>query len=350
MILAGCKKDLVEPVLHSPSGLTGFTVNSNTVVLSKANDSSMVALFKWPALNYGVTVPVTYTLIIDQPSDTSGANAWGNALKTTIAVDSLNKSWLGTDFNHLLNQLGLTPGVASPVVVRLLANVNQSNGSTSTVPSLSSDIAMTVTCYKVIIVYPKLYVAGDFLTPQWTQIDQPGWIVASVHSDNNYEGYVNFPNANNNFKLCTQVSWNGTNYGWGGSATTISGSGSAGNCWFGGGPAYCKVAVDTKGLTIAYTKTAWTIAGDFNGWSTSANPMTFNANTNVWTATGITLTAGAKLGFKFVGDAGWATNFGLDTKGNLAYNGANIPVTKSGAFTITLDLSQGAGNYTWSLK
>ncbi|GGB03843.1 SusE domain-containing protein [Puia dinghuensis] len=349
MLAASCKKDITQPTLSSPSGISGFTVNNNTIVLSSANDSVEVAVFKWPALNYNVSTPVTYTLLIDQPADTSGASAWGNALKTTITTDSLNKSWLGTDFNKLCNQLGLTPGVASPVVVRLKADVNQSNGSKSTVPSLTSDVGLTVTTYKVILIYPKLYVAGDFLSPQWTQKDQPGWILASVKSDGVYEGYINFPNASNNFKLCTQLSWNGTNYGWGTSQTTISGSGSAGNCWF-GQVAYARVVADVNALTISYTPTSWYIAGAFNNWSTTATPMTFNTSTNVWTATGVTMAAGGT--FKFVSNSDWNNQYGLDAKGNLLLGNTsgNITSTKAGTFTVTLDLSQGAGNYAYSLK
>jgi hypothetical protein len=349
VLAASCKKDLTAPVLHSPSGISGFTVNTNTVVLSKANDSATVAAFKWPALSYGVSTPVTYTLLIDQPSDTGGTNGWAGALSTTIATDSLNKSWLGVDFNKLLNQLGLTPGVASPVVVRLKADVNQSNGSASTVPSLTSDIGMTVTTYKIVVKYPELYVAGDFLVPNWTQKDQPGWILASVKSNSVYEGYINFPNASNNFKLCTQLSWNGTNYGWGTSQTTISGSGSAGNCWF-GQVAYCRVSADVQALTISYTPTSWYVTGDFNSWSTTANPMTFDPNTNVWTATGITMAAGGH--FKFVSNSDWNNQYGADAKGNLLFGNSsgNLTATKAGTFTVTLDLSQGAGNYAYSLK
>lgn len=350
IVSAGCKKDITQPVLHSPAAVSGFTAAASTIILSPANDSVSVAIFKWPALSYGVSVPVTYTLLIDQPSDTGGTSGWANAMKTTIATDSLNKSWLGTDFNHLVNQLGLTPGVASPIVVRLKADVTQSNGSASAVPTLYSDIAMTVTPYKIIIVYPKLYVAGDFLTPTWTQKDQPGWILASAKSNGSYEGYVNFPSASNNFKLCTQLSWNGTNYGWGGSATTISGSGSAGNCWF-GQVAYCRVVADVNALTINYTPTNWVVAGTLNNWSITANKMTFNPTTNQWVATGVNLTAGDT--FKFVGDSGWNDCFGEDTKGNFIFgNGSigNITATKTGTFTVTLDLSQGAGNYTFSVK
>jgi hypothetical protein len=345
----GCKRDIPNPALTSPSGVQGFAVNNSTVVLSASNDSATVATFSWLAGNYAVNIPVTYTLLIDQPSDTGGATGWANAIVTNIPTGKLNSPWLGTDFNHVLNLLGLPTGVASTIVVRLKQDVKQSTGAASTVPALNSIITMTVTPYHVVLVYPKLYVAGDFLTPNWTQINQPGWILASVLNNGIYEGYVNMPNANNNFKLCTQLDWNGTNYGWGGTASTLSAGGSAGNCW-NPGPGYFKVNADTKGLTIQYFKCVWMVAGDFNQWDVKVNPMTmtYNPTTMQWTITGVTLTAGGA--WKFVGDSGWATNFGVDSKGNLAYNGPNIGVAKTGTYTITLDVSQGAGNYTYSVK
>jgi starch-binding outer membrane protein SusE/F len=349
ILAAGCNKNLTEPVLHSPAAITNFTVSSNTVVLSSANDSVTVAAFSWPAPNYGVTVPVTYTLQIDQPSDTSGANAWGNAINTTITTDSLTISWLGTDFNHLLNQLGLPTGVASPIVVRLTQAVNQSNGITSAVTSLFSTLSMTVTPYKVILIYPKLYVAGDFLIPNWIQIDQPGWIMASVKSDGVFEGYVNFSNTNNAFKLCTAANWSAPNYGWGGTATTMAVN-VTGNL-YSAGPNYSRVVADENQLTLSLTPTNWVVAGDYNSWSVTANPMTFNPATNTWTATGLNMTAGNQ--WKFVGDVNYNNCFGVDAKGNFVYgNGsvANFTITKTGTYTVTLDLSKGAGNYTYSIQ
>jgi starch-binding outer membrane protein SusE/F len=346
-LVYSCKKDDTNAVLNAPGSVSGFTATASTLVLSGANDSMTVTDFKWQAPAYGFPAAASYTMIFDIPSDTSGTNAWANAIKMTIPTNSLEQSFLGTDFNKIMNQLGLPFDVASPVVVRLKSDINQSTGAASTVPSIYSDLGMTVTPYQVILIYPKLYVAADFLNPNWTQLNQPGWVLASVKSDGYYEGYVNFPNAGNNFKLCTLLSWNGTNYGWGGTGTTISGSGSAGNCYF-GGPGYCKVAADVNALTISYTKTNWGVAGDFNSWSVSANPMTFSTVTNQWTATNVSLTAGSS--FKFVGDPGWASSFGLDSKGNLAFGGGNIIAAKTGVFTVTLDLSNGAGNYSYSVK
>lgn len=345
VFIAGCKKDEMRAVLHAPSAITGFTVSANQVVLSAANDSTTVTSFSWQGLDYGFSGVVSYTLLFDLPADTSGADGWKNAIKVTIATDSLRKTWLGTDLNKLVNQLGVDPGVASSIVVRLKSDVNQSTGTTSTVAPLFADLALTVTPYKVVLVYPKLYVAGDFLSPSWTQKDQPGWILASAHRDGIFEGYVNFPNGGNNFKLCTQPDWNGFNYGWGTSATTMD---KAGGNLYTGGPAYCRVVADTNLLTISYDATQWRIAGDFNGWNLSATPMTFDASTNVWTATGVSMTVGDK--FKFEGNTNWTFEFGLDSKGNLVFSGGNIIAAKTGTFTVTLDLSQGAGNYTYSVK
>lgn len=346
-LFTSCKKEEARAVLHTPASPKGFASSANQVTLSSGNDSAVVAKFSWEAADYGYPASVTYTLIFDIPSDTVGATAWANAVKVTIATDSLSKSWLGTDFNHMLNQMGLDPGVASPLVVRLKIDVNQSTGAASTVPSIYSDLPITVTPYHVVLNYPKLYLAGDFLSPNWTQKDQPGWIVASVKSDGNYEGYVNFPNANNNFKLCTQPDWNGTNYGWGTSGTTMSAAGNAGNLWF-GGPGYCRVVANTKDLTISYSPLQFRIAGDFNGWDLSATPMTFDAATNLWTAAGVSMTAGDK--FKFEGNGNWTAEFGWDSKSNLVFGGGNIIAAKTGSFTVTLDLSQAAGNLIFSVK
>jgi len=350
LLLSGCSKNLTEPVLHSPSGVGGFTESASSVVLSSANDSTTVVVFNWQSANYGVTIPVTYTIQIDQPSDTSGTNAWGNAINTTITTDSLSKSWLGTDFNHIMNQLGVPNGVASTVVIRLKQAVNQSTGSTSTVPTLMSTVTMTVTPYKVVLIYPKLYVAGDWTNPSWTPANQPGFVLASTLSNGSYEGYVWFPNSGNNFKLTSEPDWNGTNYGWGTSATTMSTSGSAGNLWS-AGPNYTRVVADVNQLTINYTTTKWVVAGDFNSWSLTGNPMTFNPATNTWTATGVQMTAGNQ--WKFVGDSGWNNCFGQDSKGTFVFGNGNIgnfTVTKTGTYTVTLDLSKGAGNYTYSVQ
>jgi len=344
--LTACKKDEQQAVLKQGTFLTtassGLTASSTTLVLDSTNAANKQALtFTWPAVNFNTQVAVTYTLQIDTIN-----NNFAKPVTVTL-VNGLSTSYTVADFDALLATLRLTPGVAGQVQARVKADVLQSTGVTSTASTVYSNIVtLTVTPYKIVIIYPKLYVAADFLSPTWTPINQPGWILASVNFDNNYEGYINFPNAGNNFKLCSVPSWNGINYGWGTSATTMSPTGT-GNLYF-GGAAYCRVSADVKGLSISYTPTSWGLSGDFNGWSKTANPMTFNPTTNQWTATGISLTAGTN--FKFLGDPNWNSNYGVDAKGNLAFNGGNIVVANTGTFTVTLDLSGGAGNYSYSVK
>lgn len=333
-------------MLHAPASVNGFTATSSQIVLSSANDSTTVTKFSWNAADYGFSAVLTYTLLFDVPSDTSGATGWANAMKVTIATDSVSKSWLGTDLNHIVNQLGLDPGVASSIVVRLKIDANQSTGAASTVPSLFADLPLTVTPYHVQVVYPKLYVAGDFLNPTWTQKDQPGWVLASAKRNTAYEGYVNFPNTDNNFKLSAEADWNGLNYGWGGSLTKMDPTNN-GNLYY-HGPGYARVQADVGDLSISVTPAQFTIAGDFNSWNNTATPMTFDPATNLWTATGVSMTTGDK--YKFEGNTSWTMEFGLDTKGNLVASGGNIIATKTGTFTVTLDLSQAAGNYVYSVK
>jgi hypothetical protein len=342
--LTACKKDEQQAVLKQGTFLTtassGLTASSTTLVLDSTNAANKQALtFTWPAVNFNTQVAITYTLQIDTINN--------NFVKpiTVTLVNGLSKSYTVADFNALLATRGLTPGVAGQVQARVKADVLQSTGVASTASTVYSNIVtLTVTPYKIILIYPKLYVAGDFLNPTWTPINQPGWILASVNSDGCYEGYINFSNANNLFKLCSQTNWN-FYYGWGTSATTMSAMG--GNL-YSSGPVYCRVVADVKGLTISYTNTSWALSGDFNGWSKTANPMTFNPATNQWTATGISLTAGTN--FKFLGDPNWNSSYGLDAKGNLTFNGGNIVVANTGTFTVTLDLSGGAGNYSYSVK
>ena len=86
LLAAGCKKDpAFTTTLHSPNGISGFSVSSNQLVLSATNDSQTVATFNWQAPDYSYPAAITYTLLIDQPSDTSGATGWANAIKVTCS-------------------------------------------------------------------------------------------------------------------------------------------------------------------------------------------------------------------------------------------------------------------------
>jgi len=85
-----------------------------------------------------------------------------------------------------------------------------------------------------------------------------------------------------------------------------------------------------------YAMNRWGVIGDATpgGWSTDTN-MTWDAVNNVLKVT-LNLTVGA---FKFRANDDWAINVGGNL-GALTQDGANIPITVAGSYTITLDVSK----------
>ncbi|MFW0717744.1 SusE domain-containing protein [Pedobacter sp. N23S346] len=355
-ILSGCKKEESTNVITAPSATTlAFKSSVPAVVLTAANDASNVVTFSFNAANFGATVVPTYSLEFDLPADTSGANAWANAVVVKLPQGTLTRTYTGADFNSLTSvQLMLPTGTASTLAVRLKAEVTQNTGVASTIKPVYSTITLTVNPYKATIEYPALMVKGgnSWKTPT-TRTN--GFLLTSAKFNSKYEGYLNLPNADgfggDAFQLVSSLDANRV-YGWGGTATTMSLN--SGNLYLTPSPAYLKVNADVDALTINYTPVKFFISGDDNNWSLSSTPLNFNAATGKLEAANVALTAGKS--FVFTCNGGYDISYKVDAAGNLMFAGApswggiNIPVTKTGVFTVTLDLSAGDGNYTYAIK
>ncbi|WP_207422494.1 SusE domain-containing protein [Desertivirga brevis] len=364
-LFIGCEKDIEQKVLLSPTNVPGFTTSTQSLVLSTTNDNSKVVTFKFNKPDYGVRVVPSFTLQFDVPSDTTGSNAWAKAVEVKLSGDSTEKSYTGKEFNSLLvNQLKLPTGTQSTLVVRLKSDINQPSGDASPVKPVYSVVTMAVTPYKVEIIYPALMVVnGD----GWaTPIERTnGFVLTSSGFNNKYEGYLYLPNANgwggDGFKLKSTVT--GKVYGWG-SATTIA-EGATGNLWLSPAPNYVKVNVDLETNSLSFTPVRFYITGDNNSWSTTATPMTYDNVTKKWVARNVSLTAGNK--FAFTANGGWDITYKVNKTNQLQFAGApvwdngpdpnskdddsvNITAPSTGVFTITLDLSQGDGKYTYSIE
>lgn len=154
-----------------------------------------------------------------------------------------------------------------------------------------------------------MYVAGD--GNGWSQID---YMSTSAY-DGKYTGYMYL---NSQYKLCTQPSWGGPNYG-----QDFSTDGGAGNMTL-STPGYYKVDADFVGKTIKLTAiTTIGLIGDATpgGWSTST-PMTYNQKDRCWETTA-TVTNGS---FKFRANDGWDINWGGTTSA-LKQGGDNISIS-----------------------
>jgi starch-binding outer membrane protein SusE/F len=349
LFFAACKKDEARTTLHQGTFLTaassGLTASATTLVLDSANGGSGNAVtFNWPVVSFGEGILVSYTLQFDIPAD-----SFKSPINVSVGVGATSKAYIANDFNKLVYQsLGMAAGTAGTLLVRAKADVNQYTGSSSSVPSSYSNmLTMTVTPYQIILVFPTLWVPGNY--QGWNPPTAP--TLASVKSNGSYEGYVNITGGTPLFKLTAAADWNHTNYGDGGNGT-LSALSTASNLTV---PAagYYRILASTTALTWSATATTWAIIGDAptasNNWGNDV-PMTFNAATGVWAVT----TACVAGNFKFRANGDWnnsMNNFGdnAPADGIPDYNGGNIPITAAGNYTITLDLSH-SGNYLYTIK
>ncbi|SHF44633.1 Starch-binding associating with outer membrane [Mariniphaga anaerophila] len=194
--------------------------------------------------------------------------------------------------------------------------------------------------------YPVIYVPGGYQDDsgysenEWAPETAP--TLASVNSDNNYEGYIYFAEDNSQFKFTEGPNWD-ANWGDNNADGILEESGS--NLVIPEAGMY-KINVNLNNYSYTAVKTNWGLIGDATpgGWDNST-PMEFDAETKVWSVI-------AELGsgsFKFRANDKWDINLGdNDADGILEYEGSNMAISESGKYLITLYL--GTPDYTYSIE
>jgi starch-binding outer membrane protein SusE/F len=347
--LFSCKKDGEQFNLQAGNfqGNNALTASANTVVLSAPKENDTAVIFQWTNADFGKQPVVSYILQLSTPADTA-ANHWTNAKTFTIDNNARRFAFIVKDLNNLLNSMGLTPGVANTIVVRIKASVNQYNGAESIIPAIySNTIVQQITPYGL-----KLYVPGDY--QGWAPATAPQLAPVAGRAGL-YEGYVYMAGAGlHYFKYANSPDWDHTNYGDGGSGTFSTDGAAAGLSVPDGGYYYLTANLNTNTWTA--TKTIWGILGDATpgAWDNDTH-LAYDATSQVWKVTANMLKNGS---FKFRANNAWALDFGIDGAGNLQYADNpflgytaglnNLSVPEDGNYTITLDLHT-AGNYTYIL-
>lgn len=187
------------------------------------------------------------------------------------------------------------------------------------------------------LAYPQLQVPGSY--QGWAPGDNTT-ILASVNSDEKYEGYLNFADANAEFKFLKGSAWGDPD--WGGVDGVLIPGGANIKATDAG---YYKINVDLTALTYSFVKTDWGIIGSATagGWDSDQN-MTYDATTGEWSAV-VELTAGE---IKFRANDGWDINYGdTGNDGILEGGGGNIAIPEAGTYNVKLKL--GAPDYTYSV-
>ncbi|MFV8377077.1 SusE domain-containing protein [Flavobacterium sp. LB1P62] len=314
------------PVLTAPTAGAAY-------VLTPATATAQAERFTWKSANYGGDVQVTYAVEIDKK---------GNEFKTPQSIGSvISENQVSVSIgsmNGAVLSLKGTPFVPGEFEVRVKASAGD------LVPMYSNIVGIVVTPYTT--ENPKLWVPGGYAVASgypkdWDPASSPQ-LSASGYGKVDFEGYVNFKDANAEYKFTSFPEWKGE-YAAGATAGTLDPKGANLKIPAAG---YYKLEVDTEKLTYKATATAWGIIGDATpaGWGGST-AMTYNKVTKLWTVTA-TL---SQAEMKFRANDAWDINFGDDgANGSLEYGGANIKVSSAGTYTITLDLSS-PRNYKYTL-
>ncbi|MBN2615656.1 MAG: RagB/SusD family nutrient uptake outer membrane protein [Bacteroidales bacterium] len=182
--------------------------------------------------------------------------------------------------------------------------------------------------------YPEIYVPGGY--QGWDPSTAPA--LASVNSDNTYEGYVNMDPAGE-FKITAARNWD-VAYGAGSTAGTLSTSGGNLSVTDAG---YYKMNVDLTNMAYTMTKTTWSIIGAITPGGNWTTDMTYDPTTDTWSITG-DFPAGD---FKFRANHDWGLNYGVDNGNTLKENGGNLNIPTASNYTITLKL--GTPPYTYTI-
>ncbi len=325
-----------SPSISSPSG-------GGSYVLTEETETDVMATFTWTAADFGFQSATTYMVMMDfADNDFAEPFNLGNTTGLELKV-------LVGDVNNKLMTAGAIADRATDVEVRVRATIHKDVDTL-----FSTGVAMTITPFEKIIIYPSLYVPGSYQdnwNPAWGEWDaaNENTKIYSVKDDGKYEGYLYFPEATTSYKFTTVPAWEEDNTIGDPDAAGVSGTLQIGawggnNINYTGTPGYYLVKANLNDLTYSNTLTDWGLIGSATsgGWDSDQN-MTYDPLTDLWTIT-IDLVAGD---IKFRANDAWDLNYGDDGgDGKLEGGAANIPVAEAGNYTVTLNLSEAIYRYT----
>jgi hypothetical protein len=341
IFISSCTDNDLKYTASAPAaGEFNLTTSLDSIVLHEIGGGAHTAIaFQWDSLVYKVSTAVTYTIQID----TLNGN-FTSPLEEEIATNKYKISYSDSILNKkCLNLLKLKPDIQNLVQVRIKANLAFGN-----MPVYSNVKTLKITPFSVKKIVSYLYMPGD-VSGGWSNYTT---MICSKENDGKYEGYVQAAQWAN-FKFTDKADGSGTFYGSSATLglTALDATSAQWNIWFDTG-GYFLVKADLNIMTWNKTAiTSFCVTGDFNSWSLTANPMTYDAVNKVWTATcdlstigyGIQIIANSDWGYKY------GNNDGSKNSGELIIGGANIVPTLNGSRTVTMDLSH-PEKYTFTIQ
>jgi starch-binding outer membrane protein SusE/F len=336
-----CSKVEDIVTLNSAATLTA-SLSSPTLVLLKDNADKDALTISWTKPDYGFDAAPTYTILIDKKG-----NNFAKPYAISVGGD-LKKVFKTLEFNNtIINQLGVAPGAASDLDVKVEGLLGAATKFTSTILSLKA-----TTYVDKFDPSSSWGVVGDATPNAWNGPDMPMYRVNGV--PNTLAAYVTL--ADGQIKFRRNNDW-GVNLG---SSLSIepdpaqTGSLAPNGKNIGVKKGTYKITIDTTANKYKIEALTWGVVGDAtkNGWGGPDQAMTYDAVADVWRAV-ITVVDGQ---IKFRQNNDWAVNYGAATgadgdpilaAGALAAGGKNLGV-KKGTYLVTLNISDPAApKYTF---
>lgn len=335
----GCKKDEDQVVFDSNNTKAPtVSANKNSLILLSTSNPDTAIVFSIGKADYSLSTEVNYVLEFDLKNKN-----FSTSRSVSLGVTT-SKSFTVKELNSLLTSI---PGVLAGSNNVFEARVTSSIGKPASQKISSNTLILNITPYFQLINYTNMYVPGNY--QNWTPATAEK--IASVdYSDTYFEGYINFPNQNTEFKFTPKPNWD-DDYG------DESDTGTSGKLKKKGtnlkvsDAGYYFIKADISSNTWSAEKTNWSIIGDAaKGWDNDID-MTYDVNSKTWS---ITTDLNGSKNLKFRANKDWKLNYGDGISGSgpdgfLDQTGDNIPILETGNYTITLDLSN-PGNYSYKLK
>jgi hypothetical protein len=327
IFILSCEKDETMVTISSdpkPASLTSIA-NGFTKNISKDNLSEVMK-FEWKGADYGVSTQITYVLQMDSAGKSFAKPVILGTTQTTtisLSLEEIN--------NKLLNELKVKGGLDAALELRVISSINNQFTEVSPV------VTITVKPLKLFDINnpPTLWVPGGY--QGWSPGTAP---VIYGTSETEFEGFV-YINAGTGFKFTSSPDWDHINYGDSGTPGVLTTDGLA-NGMSASEPGYYRFKVNTQDLTYEmYRVTSFgSIGTATSGRWDNSTPMTYDANSGVWSVT-TDLVSGA---LKFRANNAWDVNYGPEDSnalaGKLITTDGAITIAEAGNYTVTLDFTK----------
>lgn len=303
--------------LGAPPQITGPSSNT-TLVFTEEEENQGLPAITWTAADFGFEAAVTYEAQIDLVGN-NFSSPISLGLINGLAMNGLTVGGL----NSLLFAQGLPEQQALDMEVRIIATV-----SDEVEPLISESLPMNLTLYEVIIIFPKLHLPGDY--QEWDPSTQKN-VIFSINSNKQYEGFNYFGLDDAVFKFTDGPSWD-VNWGDEEPDGRLDAAGIGNDIPIGGSAGVYFIKCNINSLSYTIEPTFMGVAGSAAGGNDDIDLIYDEENNQLTVTTDLS-----------TGDIVFRANddnvFKLgDNDGNrkLQIDGANIPISEAGNYTINL--------------